>query len=158
MHFSACHQIAPNQRMSQSPIELAPDAEDNGLALMMSTLIQQYVEDSAEKRAVLEQTQGRVALISEDGDVATTLHFADGKLVVYGGLYGIPDLTIRGQSDDLVTLGGMPTHPRFHIPDYRDKAVKALFNSLRKGALKIYGLPANLRLFLAIGKLFEATH
>ncbi len=126
-------------------IELAPGAEDNGLASMLSELVRQNLEAKPHKVPDFEALDGTVAIIAEDADVCLTLRFQRGSLTIYDGIVGIPDVAIRGTSDLIMAMSDMPlTKPLgLPIPDPRDKAQvavsQAVMAAMRSGALKMYG-------------------
>src|SRR5580692_5486667 len=90
-------------------IELAPGAEDNGLASMLADLVRQNLEAKPHKVADFEGCDGTVAIVAEDADVCLTLRFAPrGTLTIHDGIVGIPDITIRATSDMILALSNMP--------------------------------------------------
>jgi hypothetical protein len=127
--------------MNNPVIELYPGAEDSPFAQMMLTLLRQNIADDPKKLAAFSRMHGRVALIAEDLDAAVTLRFGAGKLCVYRGIHGIPDLAIRGDSDALVDLTRLPPHARLRrLPDLRSDPARALWRALRARTLRIHGL------------------
>ena len=54
-------------------IELTDGADENGLALMMATLIRQNLEDHPDREADLAKMHGRIAIIAFDAEIALTL-------------------------------------------------------------------------------------
>ena len=61
-------------------IELAPGADDNGLAIMMATMMSQNLDDHPDRVTAFERLVGRVAIVAEDADVALTMEFRTMKL------------------------------------------------------------------------------
>ena len=100
-------------------IKFAPGAEDNGLATMVAGLIEQNLADRPDKRADFERLAGRVAIVAEDAGVALTLEFARGTLTVHDGVAGVPDVSVRANSDDVINLSLVELLPRFGLPDPR---------------------------------------
>ena len=133
-------------------VELAPGASDNGLAVMMATLLSQNLEDHPERGAIFERLTGRVAIIAEDADVALTMRFGARRAVVYDGIVGIPDLTVRGSAEAIADLSRMETG-RFGLPDPDGEVNRAMARALREGSLRVYGLPAGLPLLVRLGAL-----
>ena len=143
-------------------IRLAPGAEENGLAVMLSDLVRQNVEAKPHKKADLERLGRRgkpprsVAIVAEDAEVALTLKFEDGDLTIHDGIVGIPDVTVRGTSDTILALSNLPlTRPLgLPFPDPRDreavKTVKSVMADMREGRFHVYGgafhLPMMMRL------------
>lgn len=133
-------------------VELAPGAGDNGLAVMLATLMSQNLEDHPERRPAFERLRGRVAIVAEDADVALTMEMQGGRVIVHDGIVGIPDLTIRGTSEIIADMSRMETG-RFGLPDPRGEVNRAMVAALRDKKLRIYGLPAALPLLVRFGKV-----
>ena len=127
------------------PIELAPGAEDNGLAMMLADLLRQNLEDKPHKLPDFEALEGSVAIVADDADVCLTLRFQRGRLTIYDGIVGIPDVAIRGTSETIMALSNMPlTRPLgLPLPDPRDKDQVAVSRSvmaaMRSGEFKMHG-------------------
>lgn len=129
-----------------SPIFWAPGAEDNGLAVMLGTLVRQNLQAKPNKRPDFDALHGRVAIVADDIDVALTLHFErGGKLTIHDGIAGIPDVTVRGPSEAIVALSNIPLTRRFHLPIPRRgdtvaiDAVRTLFRAIGQRSLHVYG-------------------
>ncbi|MGO8992671.1 MAG: hypothetical protein ACLQVI_05040 [Polyangiaceae bacterium] len=126
-------------------IDLAPGAEDNGLASMLADLVRQNLEAKPHKIPDFDALDGTIAIVAEDADVCLTLRFQRGRLTIHDGIVGVPDLAIRGTSDMIMAMSNMPlTRPLgLPIPDPRDKEQVALSQSvmtaMRAGELKMYG-------------------
>jgi hypothetical protein len=134
-------------------IEFAPDAERNGLANLLATLIAQNLADRPERTGTFERLAGRVAIVAEDAEVALTLEFLRGRLVIHDGIVGLPDLTIRGGSESITDLSRMERIGRF--PDPRGPVNLAIFRSLLRRTLRIYGLPRAFPLLLGLGEVLS---
>jgi hypothetical protein len=142
--------------MNAPVIELYPGAEESPFASMMVTLIRQNLADHADKLAAFARMRGRVALVAQDLDAAVTLRFENGKLRVHNGIFGIPDLVIRGSSDALVDLTRMPPHPRArHFPDLRSDPARALAKAFRAGQIRVHGLIAHASLALRFSQVMS---
>jgi hypothetical protein len=130
-------------------IALAPGAEDNGLASMLAELVRQNLEEKPHKIPDFDALDGVVAILAEDADVCLTLHFdpvgGRGRLTIFDGIVGVPDVAIRGSSDMIMAMSNMPlTRPLgLPLPDPRDKEQLALSQSvmaaMRSGELKMFG-------------------
>lgn len=131
-------------------IELAPGADDNGLAIMMATMMSQNLADHPERLATFERLVGRVAIVAEDADVALTMEFTGRRVIVHDGIVGIPDVTVRGTAEIVADMSRMETG-RFGLPDPRGEVNRAMVAALRDGGLRIYGLPAGLPLLARLG-------
>src|SRR5580692_8583398 len=131
-------------------IELAPRAEDNGLASMLADLVRQNLEAKPHKQGDFRALAGSIAIVADDADVALTLRFDHGKLTIHDGIVGIPDVTIRGSSDMILALSNMPlsTPLALPFPSPRDKegmkTVRSVMGALTQGKFHIYGMAFHL--------------
>ena len=133
-------------------IELAPGASDNGLAIMMATMMSQNLEDHPERRPAFDRLLGRVAIVAEDADVALTMAFEGGRAIVHDGIVGIPDVTVRGSAELIADLSRMETGP-LGLPDPKGEVNRAMVDAIRARRLRVYGLPAGLPLLARLGKV-----
>ncbi|HEY6882019.1 MAG TPA: SCP2 sterol-binding domain-containing protein [Polyangiales bacterium] len=137
-------------------VTLDAAAETDAFAIVIAELIRQNLADHPEKRADLAQMQGRVALVAEDAGTTITLRFRDGALVVHSGLFGVPDLVIRGPGEALIDLSRVPNHPRLKfLPDYRSPVARSLARALAERKLRIHGLAGHLRLALRLSHVLS---
>lgn len=136
-------------------IELAPGADDNGLATMLATLMAQNLADHPDRARTLGRLAGRIAIIAEDADVALTIELRRGRTVFHDGIVGIPDLTIRGGFEQIGDMSRMESLGP--LPDPRGEVNRAMARALREKKLRIYGLPWGLRLLVGIGEVL-AVH
>ncbi len=83
------------------PITLAAREEASGLASMIGQYVEQILEDSPEKRAEVAGLRGRLGLHAREGDVAVTIAFTDGGVVIEEGL-NEPDAVIFGEVEFLM--------------------------------------------------------
>jgi len=139
--------------MTQAPaVELIGDANDNGLANMIGTLISQNLEDNKELSRDLARMDGRVALIAQDVGVSLTLHFSRGRLSIYDGIVGLPDITLRADSDEILSLS-LVESTHFGLPDPRGEHLQKVAKAAWNGRLRLYGLVANLPLLARLNRL-----
>ncbi len=142
-------------------ILLAPGAEDNGFAVMLSELVRQNLEAKPHKKADFDSISGSVAIVAEDAEVAITLRFASGKLTVFDGIVGIPDVTIRGTSDIIMAMSNLPSTPRLGLPIAKrgDKEaaelVSSVFRALRSGAFHIHGGLLNAGMMMRFSRVLS---
>ena len=146
-------------------IELAPGAEENGLAVMLADLVRQNLEAKPHKRADFDALDGAVSIVADDADVALTLRFERGgsgtRLTIHDGIVGIPDVTIRGSSDMILALSNMPlmTKLGLPIPDPRDKeavkTVRSLVDAMRAGTLHVYGMVFHMALVMRLTRVMS---
>lgn len=136
-------------------IELAPGADDNGLATMLATLMAQNLVDHPDRQRAFLRLAGRVAIVAEDADVALTMEFRRGRLIVHDGIVGIPDLTIRGGFEQIGDMSRMENIGP--LPDPRGEVNRAMARALREKKLRIFGLPWGLPLLVGMGEVL-AVH
>ena len=143
-------------------VDLAPGAEENGLAMMLRDLVTQNLEAKPHKMGDFKALDGNVAIVADDADVALTLRFEyGGRLRIHDGIVGIPDVTIRGPSEAVLALSNMPLATRLGlpIPDPRDreavKVVKAVIAAMRDGTLHVYGMAFHLPLVMRLTKVMS---
>lgn len=145
----------------QPHIELAPGADENGLANMLSGLVRQNLEAKPHKQADFAALAGRVAIVAYDIDVAITMHFERGKLTIYDGIVGIPQVTIRGPSDAILALSNMPlaTPLGLPIPDPRDreavKTVRTVFGATASGQLHVHGMALHAPMVMKLTRVMS---
>jgi len=131
-------------------IELAPGAGDNGLAIMMATMMSQNLEAHPDRQPAFDRLVGRIAIVAEDADVALTMEFVGGRAIMHDGIAGIPDVTVRGSAEAIADMSRMETG-RFGLPDPRGEVNRAMVAAIREGRLRVYGLPVGLPLLARLG-------
>jgi hypothetical protein len=143
-------------------IELAPGAEDNGLATMLADLVRQNLEAKPHKGTDFDALQGSVAIVADDAEVALTMRFEGGRLVIHDGIVGIPDVTIRGSSDTILALSNMPLLGRrlaLPLPDPRKKeelaVVRSVVDAIRGGSFHVYGMAFHLPLLMRLTRVMS---
>ena len=136
-------------------IELDPLANDNGLANMLQTMMRQNVEDHPERADILRKLSGRMAIFAEDAEVAISIDFEGERVLFRDGIIGIPNLTIRGGFEHIGDLSRMEAIGA--LPDPRGVVNKALFAAMRRGELRVHGLPQALPLLLGFSDVMHVT-
>lgn len=146
----------------QPDVQLAPGAEENGLAMMLRDLVTQNLEAKPHKMGDFESLDGSVSIVADDADVALTMRFrAGGSLTIHDGIVGVPDVTIRGPSDAVLALSNMPLATRLGlpIPNPRDreavKTVRMVVGAMRDGKLHVYGMAFHLALVMRLTKVMS---
>ena len=132
-------------------IALAPGAENNAFAAMLADLVRQNLESKPHKRrdfAALARGRGaHIALVADDAEVALTLEFKGGHLLVHDGIRGVPDVTVRGSADSIMALSNVPLTRPLALPIPTDRsALEVLLQmarATRSGELKVFGLLGN---------------
>jgi SCP-2 sterol transfer family len=144
-------------------IELAPRAEDNGLASMLADLVRQNLEAKPHKQGDFRALAGSIAIVADDADVALTLRFDHGRLTIHDGIVGIPDVTIRGDSDTIMALSNIPLLGKFGLPlpDPRDKkavaVARGVMDAMRKGSFHVYGMFFHLPMLMRLTRVMSVN-
>lgn len=138
-------------------VELAPGTDNNGFAQMLAGLVRQNLEDHPEKRATFNRILGRVALVPTDVETAVTLRFHGGTLTLYDGIVGIPDVTIRATSDQLMKLSLLENTLPLGLPDPRGENVREILRGALKREIQIFGLLPNLPLLMRLSRVLSVN-
>jgi hypothetical protein len=136
-------------------IELAPGAENNGLANMVAGLILQNLQDRPDKRDDFARLRGVVCIVAEDAGVAMTLVFAGNMLTVHDGILGVPDVTVRAHSDDIVQMSLLELTPRLALPDPRGAALREIVKKSRNGQVRVFGALLHVPMVLRLTRLMS---
>jgi hypothetical protein len=150
-------------RLSEDSIRLAPGAEDNGLASMLADLVRQNLEAKPHKQGDFRALAGSFSIVADDADVALTLRFDHGKLMIHDGIVGIPDVTIRGGSDTIMALSNMPLVTRLGLPfpSPRDKegvaVARGVMDAMRKGTFHVYGMFFHLPMMMRLTRVMSVN-
>lgn len=135
-------------------VSLAPGAENNAFASMLADLVRQNLESKPHKKKDFDRLDGTVALVADDADVALTLEFRKGTLVLHDGIRNVPDVTVRGTSDAIMALSNVPLTRPLSLPLPTDRSslevMRDMVRATRTGELRIYGM---LRHFGLMSKL-----
>lgn len=134
-------------------ISLAPGAESNAFATMLADLVRQNLESKPHKKkdfAALARGRGvTIALVADDAEVALTLDFADGRLVLHDGIKGVPDIAVRGTADAIMALSNVPLTRPLALPIPTDRSaldvLVEMVRATRTGELKVLGMLGNFR-------------
>lgn len=125
-------------------ISLAPGAENNAFAAMLADLVRQNLESKPHKRKDFDRLEGTVALVADDADVALTLEFKRGSLVLHDGIRNVPNVTVRGTSDAIMALSNVPLTRPLALPLPTDRpsldVMRDMVRATRTGELRIFGL------------------
>lgn len=144
-------------------ISLAKGAEENGLAVMLTDLLRQNLESKPQKIRDMQAMTGRIALLAEDAGVSMTLRFEHGDLVVYDGVVGVPDVTVRASSDVILALSNVPLTRRFALPlpKVRDRdgrqVLRDVLAAMRNGTMKVVGGGLHAPLMLRLTRIMSVN-
>ena len=137
--------------MSDISITLGPGAENNAFASMLADLVRQNLESKPHKKkdfAALARGRGAsIALVADDAEVAITLAFEGGRLVVHDGIKGVPDVAVRGSADSIMAMSNIPLTRPLALPIPTDRAaldvLVTMARATRSGELKVHGMLGN---------------
>jgi len=134
-------------------ISLAPGAENNAFATMLADLVRQNLESKPHKTKDFDAlARGRgvtIALVADDAEVALTLEFRGGRLVLHDGIRGLPDVAVRGSADQIMALSNVPLTRPLALPIPTDRpaldVLVEMVRATRSGELKVLGMLGNFR-------------
>ena len=144
-------------------INLAPGAENNGFATMLADLVRQNLEAKPHKVGDFDAMKGSIAIVAEDAEVALTLVFDRGRLIVHDGIEGVPDVTVRGTSDIIMAMSNIPlTRPfALPIPGRRDKqgvaTMKEIGAAMQSGAFHAYGMAMHIPMMMHLTRVMSVN-
>jgi hypothetical protein len=144
-------------------IDLAPGTEGNAMAMMIADLVRQNLEQKPHKCTDFESLTGTVAIVAEDAEVSMTIRFEGGRAIIHDGIVGIPDVTIRGDSESVLTMSNLPLHPYLHAPvvSPRDRegwaVLRGMVSSLLARKLRIQGALLHLPLMLRLARVMSVN-
>jgi hypothetical protein len=118
-------------------IDLAPSAEEVPMAGMLAEMLRSNLE-KPEKLKVFNSLKTRVYLYAKDAELGMTMDFDRGKLTVYGGEEGKPDISIITDAETLLELANI--NIKMGLPYYFDETGRGVLSKLFKRELKIKGL------------------
>lgn len=134
--------------MSDLSISLGPGAENNAFAVMLGDLVRQNLESKPHKKrdfAWLARGGGvKIALVADDAEVALTLEFRRGALILHDGIKGVPDVAVRGSSDIIMAMSNVPLTRPLALPIPTDRSSLEVLTSMvratRSGELQVLGM------------------
>jgi hypothetical protein len=133
-------------------ITMAPSAEEVPLAGMLADMLRANLE-KPEKLKVFNTLKSRVFLNAKDAEASITLDFDRGKLTVYGGEEGRPDISIITDAQTLLELANI--NIKMGMPYYFDETGMGIVKKLLKGDLKIKGMITHLGALTKVTKVMS---
>jgi len=133
------------------------------MAMMIADLLRQNLEQKPHKCADFDALIGTVAIVAEDAEVSLTIRFDRGHATIHDGIVGIPDVTIRGDSESVLAMSNLPIHPWLHapvaMPNDREgwAVVRTMLSSLMSGKLRIQGAVLHLPLMLHLSRVMSVN-
>jgi hypothetical protein len=138
-------------------VEIDANAEQNGLAQMVGGLILQNLQEHPSKRADFARLRGRVAIVAEDAGVAMTLAFEGNMVTVSDGIVGVPEVTVRARSEDIVQLSLLELIPRVGLPNPLGPATREIFQKSQAGHVRVYGALLHIPMLLRLSRLLSVN-
>ncbi len=127
------------------------DAEPNGLASMLGTLIEQNLRRDPVRRRLLRP--GGVSLTATDAGVAVTIRMDHGRVEVANGTDPDSQLEVSTDSHRLLDLAAVPL--RLALPDLLTAPGRAVVVSLVRGHLRVRGLLRHPLLLTRLNRLLS---
>jgi len=144
-------------------IELAPGAENNGFATMLADLVRQNLDAKPHKVRDFDALSASIAIVAEDAEVALTLAFGNGRLLVHDGIFEVPDVTVRGSSDIIMALSNVPLTTLLALPvprrGDRDGAetLRTVMAAMRDGSFKVYGMALHIGAMMHLTRVMSVN-
>ncbi len=132
------------------------DQEPSAFSSMLGGLIEANVKGREEKQGDFENLVARVGIFVTDIAEAVTLDFKGGKLVVHNGLKPRRTITIRADTDTVMSLSNLKIGP-LGLPIYVDEVGRGVAMKLLRGSLKIDGLLPNILTLNAVTRVFSVA-
>jgi hypothetical protein len=119
-------------------INLAPGAEENGMAVMLAEMIKTNLVNKPERLKDFNKLKGTIWINAKDAEVDMSMAFNNGSLVVHDGKVGKPILAISTDSATLLDLANI--NIKMGLPYYFDKTGRMVIKKLLGRELKIKGM------------------
>lgn len=136
-------------------IILDDGAKEVGLADMVFNLIRQNLEQKPHKLKSFYALNINVAIIARDIDITITLAFKRGKLTIYNGIVGKPDLKIIADPDAILELSLINFIKG--VPNYFDRTGRRILKKLLFGNLQIKGMLSHPLQLIYLTKIFSVN-
>lgn len=146
-------------------VMLGPGAENNAFASMLADLVRQNLESKPHKirdfKALGERGGVSIALVAEDAEVALTLAFFDGCLIVHDGIKAVPDVTVRGTADAIMAMSNIPLTRPLALPIPTDRSaldvLREMVRATRAGELEVLGMVGNMRVLSRLTRVMSVN-
>lgn len=141
--------------MKKPVIVLDEGVKDVGLAVMLSDLIRQNLEQKPQRLSNFKALNSNIVIIARDIDITITLAFKRGELTIYNGVVGKADLKIIADHDAILALSLINIF--MGLPNYLDKAGRDILKRLLRGSIKIEGLLKHPLQLTHLTKIFSVN-
>ncbi len=135
-------------------VELDEKAKENGLAVMISQLIEDNLRRNSWKEKDASCVGGEIFIYAKDADVKVSLSFRKDKVVIFDGEVYSPDIEIHGTTADLIDLSRIKLVKPLYIP-MPDKLLVSLVKKIVTGEMKIKFNPKKLRSLFHLVRVFS---
>jgi hypothetical protein len=135
-------------------IQLAPGAEQVGLAVMLKDLILQNFEQHPHKLADFKKLNIRIGLVVSDLSIELTMDFKAGEaMTIHPGISGRPELSIDTEAEIVMALSNQRI--KWGLPYYFDETGHEIITAVKSGRLKIKGMIAHLPSLIHLSKVMS---
>jgi hypothetical protein len=136
-------------------IQLAPGAEEIGLAAMIKDLIAQNLEQNPHKIADFVKLNIGVGLIVTDVAIEMTMAFSKGDMTVYSGVPDESGIVIRTRADIVMAMSN--TKIKWGLPYYFNETGREILQAMRNGGLKIRGMILHLPSLIRLSRVMSVN-
>jgi len=134
-------------------IELAPGAEKLGLPDMLKDLIGQNLAAHPEKISDFHKLAIRIGLTVRDADVALTLDFNQGRLIILAGIQEPVHIRVIADSEIIMALSNQTI--KWGLPYYFDTTGKEILAAIKSGRLKAQGMFLHLPSMIRFSRIMS---
>ena len=138
-----------------TPVIVDEKAQENGMALMMSDLINQNMEQNPDKTKYFNKLKAVVAITAPDAEMKLTMFFNKGSCMVYDGIVGKTDLHIVADSETLLSLSNVPMAAG--LPNFFSENGREMFKKMCSGQLKIHGMFLHPLILVRLTNIFSVS-
>jgi hypothetical protein len=128
--------------------------EPSAFAEILGGLIEANVLARPEKKQDFDKLVARVGISATDIDESVTLVFNAGRLTVYNGLEPQRTITIRADSDTVMSLSNLKIG-LLGLPVYYDEVGRGVALKLVRGKLQIDGMLSNIATLNRVTRIFS---
>lgn len=112
------------------------------MAEMLAGVLRANIENNRTKAAIFKALRTVVGLHIEDIDLAITLEFLGGRLLLHEGIVKRPRITIRAESGTVMGMSSLSI--RFGLPYLLDDTGLEILQNVREGKIRMIAMPWSL--------------
>jgi len=139
--------------MPSYTIQLADGADALGLPDMLKDLIGQNLAAHPAKVADFNKLAIRIGLNVVDADVAITLDFNKGRLIIHAGLLPPTHIIVSTDSEIIMALSNQTI--KWGLPYYFDETGQEILAAMKSGRLKAQGMLLHLPSMIRFSRLMS---